>query len=76
MGIGSSYKFKKYYNIIDIIGNGAYGTVFNGREIKTNELRAIKVIQLDDLKGSILAYGDEYEDPDKKLKECIEGFIK
>ena len=76
MGGGASYNFMKYYNILDIIGNGAFGMVFKGREIKTNELRAIKVIKLDELKGSIIAYNDEKEDSEKKFQTCIDGFIQ
>ena len=66
--------YKKYYKILDGIGSGAFGMVYKGIEIETNELRAIKVIQLDKIKESILAYEDE--EPEKKLKECIDGFIK
>ena len=66
--------YKKYYKILDVIGSGAFGMVYKGIEIETNELRAIKVIQLDKIKESIIAYEDE--EPEKKLKECIDGFIK
>ena len=69
-----SHDYKEYYKVLEGIGNGAFGIVYKGIEIKTKELRAIKVIQLDRLKESIFAYGDE--EPEKKLKECIEGFIK
>ena len=68
--------FRKYYDNLEVIGNGNFGIVYKGRNKKTNKFRAIKVIQLDKLKESILAYEDENEDPDKKLNECIEGFIK
>ena len=57
------------------IGSGQYTIVYKGREIKTNELRAIKVIQLDKLKENILSYLEEDEDPEKKLKEYIDGYI-
>ena len=72
----SSHDYREYYKILEGIGNGAFGIVYKGIEIKTKELRAIKVIQLDKLKESILTYGDEDEDPEIKLNECIEGFIK
>ena len=76
MGNGPNNNYLKYYNILDIIGNGEFGTIFKGREIKTNELRAIKVIKLDELKGSIIAYNDEKEDSEKKFQTCIDGFIQ
>ena len=72
----SSHNYKEYYKVLEGIGNGAFGIVYKGIEIKTKELRAIKVIQLDKLKESILTYGDDNEDPEKKFNECIEGFIK
>ena len=71
----SSSDYKKYYDNLDGIGNGAFTIVYKGREIKTNELRAIKVIQLDKLKENILSYLEEDEDPEKKLKEYIDRYI-
>ena len=65
--------YRKYYKIIEAIGNGAFGIVNKGIEIKTNELRAIKVIQLDRIKESIFAYED---DPERKYKEYIDGYTK
>ena len=72
----SSHDFREYYKILEGIGSGAFGIVYKGIEIKTKELRAIKVIQLDKLKESIFAYGYGNEDPKKILKEYIDGFIK
>jgi len=69
-----SHDFKKYYDNLEGIGNGAFTIVYKGREIKTKELRAIKVIQLDKLKENILLYEGEDEDLEKKLKKCIEGY--
>ena len=46
----TSHDYRKYYNILEIIDSGASGIVFKGKEIKTNEERAIKVIQLDRIK--------------------------
>ena len=76
MGVRLNQDYRKYYKILEGIGSGAFGIVYKGIEIKTNELRAIKVIQLDKIKESILAYESEDEEPEKKLKECIDGFIK
>ena len=39
--------YKKYYDLIKVIGNGGFGLVWKGMERKTKELRAIKVIDLD-----------------------------
>ena len=40
--------YKKYYQIIgDKIGKGAFGSVYKAKEIKTNKLVAIKVIDID-----------------------------
>ena len=72
----SSHDYREYYNILEGIGNGAFGIIYKGIEIKTKELRAIKVIQLDKIKESILLYNNESEDPEKKLKKYIERFIK
>ena len=36
--------FRKYYDIIEKIGEGAFGIVHKVKLKKTNELRAIKVI--------------------------------
>ena len=71
----SSSDYKKYYDNLDGIGNGAFTIVYKGREIKTNEFKAIKVIQLDKLKGDIFTNIEEDEDPEKKYKECIDGYI-
>ena len=69
----SSHDYTKYYNNFVEIGSGALTIVYKGREKKTNELRAIKVIKLDKLKESIFAYG--IEDPEKKIEEYIDGYI-
>ena len=46
----SKQNFQKYYDIIDIIGTGAYGFIYTGKEKKTKELRAIKVMDLKTIK--------------------------
>ena len=67
----SSNDYTKYYDNLVEIGIGAYTIVYKGREIKTNKLRAIKVIKLDKIKGDML----EYENPEMELKKCIDGYI-
>jgi hypothetical protein len=32
----SNHDYRKYYTILDMIGNGLFGFVFKGEEIKTN----------------------------------------
>ena len=71
----SSNDYMKYFDNLVGIGSGAFTIVYKGREIKTNELRAIKVIQLDKLKENIFTNIEEDEDPEKKYKECIDGYI-
>ena len=38
--------YKDYYEIIKEIGRGSYGIVYKAKEKKSNELRAIKVINI------------------------------
>ena len=64
--------YTQYYDNLKEIGKGAFSIVYKGREIKTNELRAIKVINLYNVKQSIFANGSE--DPEKEFKECIDGY--
>ena len=71
----SNYDYTKFYDNLVRIGNGVFGVVYKGRELKSNELRAIKVIQLDKLKKNIFKNNKENEAPEKKLQECIDGYI-
>ena len=66
----SKEDYKIYYDILDTIGTGVYSTVFKGREKETNELRAIKVIELNKVKESLLLI---YEP--KKIEEQINASI-
>ena len=70
----SKQDYKKYYDILEPIGSGGYGTVFKGKEKKTNELRAIKVIDLRKIKESLL-YNYELKEIKDQLQLCINGFI-
>ena len=67
--------YTKYYDIIEIIGNGAYGCVSKGKEKKTNELRAIKVINLLKIKEALLDKC-EVNEVKKQFQLCIDGFIQ
>jgi len=71
----SSHDYRKYYENLEVKGNGAFGIVYKGREIKSKELRAIKIIQLDKLKGKILSNIKENEDSEIKYKLFIDGYI-
>ena len=74
-----SLKMKKYltkadrgtiednYKIISKLGKGSFGSVFKVQNIKTNEIRALKVIK----KASII-----YQDDDHKFLKEIEILIK
>ena len=62
--------YKKYYDIIGIIGRGSYGFVYKGKVKLTNELRAIKVIDLDIIKQNLL---EQYEI--KEIKTHLQLWI-
>jgi len=62
--------YKKYYDIIGIIGKGSYGFVYKGKVKLTNELRAIKVIDLDIIKQNLL---EQYEI--KEIKTHLQLWI-
>jgi len=67
--------YEEYYEVIEVIGIGGYGCVYKGREKKTKELRAIKVISLEQIKDNLISeyLSNEIEEP---LKLCINGFIE
>ena len=66
--------YKKYYEITNVLGNGGFGIVCEGKDKENNEFRAIKTI---DLKEIVKRLMDEYvgEDLKKNLDKCINGFI-
>ena len=70
----SKQDYKICYDILDAIGSGGYGTVFKGKEKKTNELRAIKVIDLNKIVENLL-YNYDPGEIKEQLKLCINGFI-
>ena len=67
--------YEEYYEIIKVIGTGGYGCVYEGRDKKTKELRAIKVMNIEKIEANLL---EEYEREEIKeqLELCIEGFKK
>ena len=78
IGINSSNKdYKDYYEIIKGIDSGGYGAVYKGREKEKNELRAIKLINLNKIREDIIINEiDENYDIEEKLKSYINGFIE
>ena len=50
----SNQDYKMYYDVINVIGSGAYGCVYKGKEKETGQLRAIKVMEYDDIKQNLL----------------------
>ena len=71
----SRKNYEDYYEIIDVIDSGGYGTVYKGRKKEKNELRAIKVINLNKIRKNFFEI-DENDDIEEKLKSYINGFIK
>ena len=73
----STQDYKIYYDILDGKGSGGFSTVFKGKEKKTNELRAIKVIDLNKLRVN-LSYeiDDEKDDIEEHFKLLLNGIKK
>ena len=67
--------FRIYYDIIEEIGSGAYSFVYKGKEIRKNQLRAIKVINLESVKEN-LSYQYEPTEIEEEFELLIKGFIK
>ena len=62
----------KYEKIGDPIGKGNYTLVYKGREIGTNEWRAIKIIDLKELKTQL---SDIYTDYEERFQSIISNYI-
>ena len=71
----SKQNYKDYYETIEVIGIGGYGCVYKGREKKTKELRAIKVINIEKIKEKLLSQY-EREEIKNQIKLYIDGFIE
>jgi serine/threonine protein kinase len=67
--------FRKFYDILDIIGGGGYGYIYKGIEKKTKEKRAIKVIDLSKIKDDLLSQFETEEVKDQ-IHEIILNFKK
>ena len=71
----SKKNYEDYYERIDVIGAGGYGCVYKGREKETNELIAIKIMEIEKITGNLLSKY-EIEEIEEQLNLCIEGFIQ
>ena len=72
----SKKDYTEYYDIIKIIGTGAFGCVYKGKmKETTNQFRAIKVISFDEIKKNLL-FQYKLDEIDKELKKCINGYIE
>ena len=73
----SAQDYKIYYDALEYKGSGGFATVFKGKEKKTNELRAIKVIDLNKLRVN-LSYeiDDEKDDIEEHFKLFLNGIKK
>ena len=68
--------YKEYFEILDAIGNGELGIVYKGKDKIKDELKAIKVINLDKIKENIINETEEDIDLNKSLELYINGFKK
>ena len=75
MDESSNKNYNDYYEIIGGIDSGGYGTVYKGKEKEKNELRAIKVMNLNKIREDIINEIDENDNIEKKLKSYINRFI-
>ena len=71
----SKQNYKDYYETIEMIGEGGYGCVYKGREKETNEIRAIKIMEIKKVREN-LSYQYEIEEIKEQLQLFIEGFIQ
>ena len=72
----SNQNYEDYYEIIKVIGSGGFATIYKGREKNKDELRAIKVMDLNKIREYLINEIDEKDEIEEKLKPYINGFIK
>ena len=75
MSLRKKEDYRKYYNILESIGNGAYGNVYKGQKKGTNDIVAIKVIDINKLKENLL-YQYGVKEIENQSQLCIDSFIK
>ena len=71
----TKHSYGNYYETIKVIGMGGYGCVYKGRDKKTKELRAIKVMSIEKIEENLSSQYTAKEIKEE-LKKCIEGFKK
>ena len=67
--------YEKYYEKKEMIGTGGYGCVYKGKDKKSKEMRAIKVISIEKIRLDLLSQYDKKEIAEQ-IKLYIEGFIQ
>jgi serine/threonine protein kinase len=60
--------YKKYYEIGDKLGEGGYGIIYKAKDIKTKEMKAIKIVN----RTTII---DHWKPNDNDLKSYYQGFF-
>ena len=67
--------YKEYYEDLYLIGSGGFGVVFKGKEKgkekNKDELRAIKVINLQKIKENLINENETNTDLKEQLELCI-----
>ena len=76
MNLRANQNYKDYYEILERIGKGAFGEVYKGKEKETNELRAIKFIDLDQIKNNLFNKYFDWEKAEKNLQSYKNQFIE
>ena len=66
--------YNLYYEKLEKIGSGNFGDVFKAKLRENNELRAIKIIDLNDMKQK-LSLALHIEDPEKAFNEGMKDII-
>jgi len=72
----SNKNYNDYYETLNVIGSGGFGIIYEGKEKNKDELRAIKVMNLNKIRENIMYEIDESNEIEEKLKTYINGFIE
>ena len=67
--------YKKYYDILEIIGNGAYGVICKGKEKRTQKEVAIKIINFEKIEEYLL-FEQGIENLEKELQKYKNKMIQ
>ena len=66
--------YNNYYEILTTIGQGTFGNVYKGKEKETNELIAIKMVDLNRMRENLLNFF-ELSEIEEKIQLYINEFI-